>query len=378
MKKQDYQKLAIVSVTNDLVADHRVHKTCMYLSEKGFRVLLVGRKLSNSLSVHRPYKTYRMKLLFSKKFCFYAEYNIRLFFLLLFKKAHLLVSNDLDTLVANYFVSRIKRIPLLYDSHEYFTEVPELIHRKHIQSIWQRIESYIVPRLTIAVTVNESLSEIYTRKYGTPFLSIRNVPEYQDSEIQIEDIQASFTSKVTHVLLYQGSINVGRGIETLIDAVYLLDKHYGLLIIGTGDIEDELKQRVVKLTLQERVRFLGKIPLEQLRFYTKGAFLGFSLEENKGLNYYYALPNKLFDYIHAGVPVVCSNFPEMKRIVDMYHIGITIDEISAEKLAKIIKTIERNNDMYQTWKLNCKTAARELNWNIEKNKLDSCLEILGL
>lgn len=378
MKKQDAQKVAIVSVTNDLVADHRVHKTCMYLCEKGYRVLLVGRKLRDSLPIQRSYKTYRMRLLFRKKFCFYAEYNIRLFLFLLFKKAHLLVSNDLDTLPANFLTSRIKKIPLLYDSHEYFTEVPELIHRKRVQNIWQRIESYIVPRLTVAITVNESLAEMYTQKYGTPFYTIRNVPEYQNSEIHTIDKQLFFPTEVTHVLLYQGSLNVGRGIEALIDTIPLLDKHFGLLIIGSGDIDGELKERVIKLNLQERVRFLGKMPFEQLRSYTAAAFLGFSLEENKGLNYYYALPNKLFDYIHAGVPVVCSNFPEMKRIIESYQIGVTLDTINAEKLAETIKNIERNIDLYQLWKKNCKTAALELNWDKEKTKFDRCLEVLGV
>ncbi len=378
MKKTDNQKVAIVSVTNDLVADHRVHKTCMYLSEKGYFVLLVGRKLSHSLPIHRTYKTYRMRLLFRKKVFFYAEFNIRLFLLLCFKKVHLLVSNDLDTLPANYMASRLKKIPLLYDSHEYFTEVPELIHRKLVQRIWQRIESFLIPRLTVAVTVNESLAEIYTQKYGTPFFSIRNVPEYRETEVKIVDTQALFSTKVSHILLYQGSLNVGRGLEMLIDTIPLLDRHYGLLIIGAGDIENELKQQVIKLNIQKRVRFLGKLPFEELRAYTSIAFLGFSLEANRGLNYYYALPNKLFDYIHAGVPVICSNFPEMKRIIDMYHVGISIDEINAQKLAETIKNIECNNDMYQIWKLNCIGAARELNWNNEKNKFDRCLEILGL
>jgi hypothetical protein len=131
----------IVSVTNDLVTDNRVDKVCRFLLNEGFEVLLVGRKLKTSLAMpQRPYATKRMKLLCTKGALFYAEYNLRLFFLLLFRKATHLLANDLDTLLANYLVSKMRRRALIYDSHELFTEVPELIHRPKIQRIWESIE----------------------------------------------------------------------------------------------------------------------------------------------------------------------------------------------------------------------------------------------
>ncbi|MCA1760901.1 MAG: hypothetical protein LC658_14130, partial [Bacteroidales bacterium] len=125
--KPKAKKRIIVSVTSDLVSDNRVHKTCTTLGEMGFEVLLVGRKLAGSQPLSpRNYQTKRIKLFFNKGPLFYACFNFRLFCLLLFSKCDLLLSNDLDTLPANFLASKLKNKPLVYDSHEFFTEVPEL------------------------------------------------------------------------------------------------------------------------------------------------------------------------------------------------------------------------------------------------------------
>ncbi|MFW5832106.1 MAG: glycosyltransferase, partial [Prolixibacteraceae bacterium] len=164
------QKRIIVSVTNDLVADNRVHKVCTTLTKLGFSVLLVGRKLPNSPSIiSGKYQMKRFRLLFQRGPFFYAEFNVRLFLFLLFTKCDVYLSNDLDTLPANFFASKIRKSPLVYDSHEYFTEVPELIHRPGVQKIWQFLEKSMVPRIKYAYTVSESIAKNYRKKYGTQF-----------------------------------------------------------------------------------------------------------------------------------------------------------------------------------------------------------------
>src|SRR3989338_2252762 len=148
----------ILSVTNDLVTDQRVNRVCNSLLNLNYEVLLVGRQLKNSLPVNRKYPTKRFNLLFNKGFLFYANYNVRLFWLLLFSKSTLLWSNDLDTLPANYLVSKLKGIKLVYDSHEYFTEVPELVNRPKIQKIWLSIEQWIFPKLKNVITVSNQIA----------------------------------------------------------------------------------------------------------------------------------------------------------------------------------------------------------------------------
>ena len=123
----------IISVVSDLVTNQRVLRTALALHSKGLIVTLVGRQMRSSLQIpERPYQTKRFKLGFETGPLFYAFYNIRLFFFLLFSKADILVTNDLDTLLPNFIISRLKKSVLFYDSHEYFTEVPELVNRPRI------------------------------------------------------------------------------------------------------------------------------------------------------------------------------------------------------------------------------------------------------
>ncbi len=166
---------AIVCVTNDLSTDNRVHRTCTVLRELGWEVLLVGRELPGSLPLQRPYATLRMKLWFRKGALFYAEYNLRLFFLLLRRRADLVVANDLDTLLAAHLATRRTKAELVYDSHEFFTEVPELQGRA-VRRVWLAIERWIFPKLRYVITVNDSIARAYRQRYGNVLSVVRNIP----------------------------------------------------------------------------------------------------------------------------------------------------------------------------------------------------------
>jgi glycosyltransferase involved in cell wall biosynthesis len=350
----------VVSVINDLVTDQRVHRICNTLHNNGFEVLLVGRKLKTSIDLQRDYETHRMELVFTKGFLFYAFFNIRLFFFLLFKKVDILLSNDLDTLAANYFVSKLRNKKLVFDSHEYFPEVPELIDRKNVQNFWLRIEKAIIPKLKFAYTVSPSIGELYQQKYNVNFQIIRNLPSSSDNK--------EFFKFEDKTILYQGALNVGRGIELIIESMKLLPE-YKLLIIGDGDISKELKDLTTKFELNSQVQFLGRLPIEELKLVTGKAHLGVSLEEDRGLNYRFALPNKLFDYIQAEIPVVVSDLPEMKAIVEEYHVGEILKERTAENLAELIVNIVNDKEKYKFYSKNLKEAAKNLCWEIEEKKL---------
>lgn len=355
------KKHVVVSVTNHLVTDKRVHRTCVTLHSMGFKVTLVGRKWpSDTLLQPRLYSTKRFLFPVNNGFLFYAFYNIRLFFYLLFTTTDVLLSNDLDTLPANFLVSRIKRIPLVYDSHEYFTEVPELIHRPGVKKIWEKIESFILPRLKNAYTVSDSIADAYNRKYNTDFKVIRNLPEYV----------GSYTSEENNdnTVLYQGALNMGRGLEKLIEAMCYVESAT-LQIIGDGDISDKLKERVAKKNLHRKVIFVGKVPFEQLQEYTRKATIGVSLEEDMGLNYRFALPNKLFDYIHAGTPVLVSALPEMKKIVEQYQVGIVLKNHTETEIASALNRMLSNKKELHQWRANAKAAAQNLCWQNEEIKL---------
>ncbi len=359
-------KRIIFAVSNDLVGDQRVDRAASTLQQQGGRVLLVGRKLPGSQQVSgRKYTVHRMKLLFRKGAFFYACFNIRLFCFLLFRKADLLVANDLDTLPACYCAARIKHKPLVYDSHEYFTEVPELQGRNFTRSIWTGIEKRILPGLKYSSTVSTSIADAYFSKYGIEMELIRNLPYGQRREARRPDLLDCGPKRI---IIYQGALNVGRGLETIITAMQYLDA-FQLQLFGQGDIADDLHALTHNLKLGDRVEFMGRLPFDKLKSYTRQASLGISLEEDIGLNYRYALPNKLFDYIQAGIPVLVSDLPEMRRIVEDYGIGQVVDSPDPELLAAQIRKMMESEEWRMEWKTNLRKAASELCWEKEQDKV---------
>lgn len=363
-------KRILVSVTNDLITDQRVHKVCTTLTQMNYDVLLIGRKLKNSEPLIRDYKTYRFKLLFNKGFLFYAEYNLRLFFILLFSKKDVLLANDLDTLLPNFLVSKFSNSKLVYDSHELFTEVPELINRPFVQNFWLKIEKYILPKLKNIYTVCDSIALHYYKNYDVNFKVIRNVPLQINN---VPEISFPFDTKNKKIILYQGTLNKGRGLELMINTMLFIENSI-LIIIGNGDIENSLKKQVQNLNLGNKVIFIPrKIPIE-LKGLTQLADLGISMEEDLGLNYKYALPNKLFDYIQAQVPVLVSNLDEMKQIVEKNNIGEIIIDRNPQALAsQINKILLKPKDFY---KKQLQKTSSKLCWENESKKLIEIFEYL--
>ena len=360
VNKTNHKKI-IVSVTSDLVSDNRVHKICTTLHNMGFDLLLVGRKLPKSLSVEpRKYAVKRFNLPFLKGPQFYAAYNFRLYLFLLFSKFDILLSNDLDTLPANFIAAKVKNKPLVYDSHEYFTEVPELIGRPRVKKVWEWLEMKMVPQIKNAITVCNSIAKIYEEKYGTHFRVVRNLP-----------VPGTFIAKNANdekaekIILYQGAVNIGRGLEQAILSMHFIE-NAKLVIAGDGDIKADLENLVIKENLQNKVEFTGRLSIEELAKLTPQADLALSIEEDLGLNYRFALPNKLFDYIQAQVPVLITNLPEMAAIVNQYHIGEITGSLEPRHLAEKITDALNNQEKRKVWKNNLPLAAKELTWEKEE------------
>ena len=362
-------KRVIVSVINDLVTDQRVNKSCLTLQKMGYEVLLVGRKQRKSPPMDaRPYTTKRMKLLFEKGPLFYAEFNTRLFFFLLFHKAQLLLSNDLDTALPNYYVSRLKGIEMIYDSHEYFTETPELVGRPRVQRIWKSIEGHVVPKLKEMITVCDSIAELFEQKYGVKCHVVRNIPP-RAALPPSGDKKALGLPEDRHLLVLQGSgINIQRGAEELVEALQYLDDCY-LMVIGGGDVLPLLKQRVTELQIEDRVRFLPRMPYREMMAYTQLAELGFVLDKDTNLNYRFCLPNKLFDFIQAGVPMVASNLVEVGKIIRKYDIGLFIPDHNPQSIAATIRKGLVDEAQRAIWQQGLVRAAEDLCWEKEQQVL---------
>lgn len=368
-------KKVYISVTNDLLTDQRVHKTALMIMESGAEVVVIGRKWPSKEPIKgRLYQVKRFHILINKGFLFYAFYNIRLFLYLLVHHADILVANDLDTLPANYLISRLKGRPLVYDSHEYFTEVPELINRKRVRKIWLVLEKMMLPRIKFSSTVSESVAKEYRVKYDIQMGVIRNLSPLMRKEKRGPD---QLHCNPRRVIIYQGALNEGRGLESMILAMRFLDK-YQLQIFGTGYLKSKLEELIKRNNLGDYAFLCGRVPFNELKEYTRQASVGISLEENKGLNYYYSLPNKLFDYIHALIPVLVSDLPEMRKIVQEYNIGLIIDSHEPDHIAEKIQIMMEDHELRISWKRNLTEAARDLCWEKEVGKLKDIYRRAGL
>jgi glycosyltransferase involved in cell wall biosynthesis len=363
----------LISVTSDLVTDQRVNRLACTFKDLGYNVLVIGRKLRKSSDLpQKRFRSVRFRLLFEKGPLFYIYFNLKLFHFLLVNEAHLLYSNDLDTLLPNYLASRIKKIPLIYDSHEYFTGVPELENRPVVKGIWKWIEKRIIPKLNNAITVNDSIADLYLKEYGTPFAVIRNVPmmlmEPVNDDRAALRVQLGLPANQSILIMQGAGINIQRGAEEAVQSMKFLDEVL-LLIIGGGDVIPQLKADVKKENLTGKVIFIDKLPIKELHKYTKAADIGLSLDKDTNLNYKFSLPNKLFDYIQAGIPVLVSDLPEVRKIVEEYKVGRISPDHNPENLAKMIQAMLNDTEQKLLWEKNARAATLELNWEKEQRKL---------
>ena len=370
----------ICTVTNDLTFDRRMHRICTSLQKNGYEVVLVGRKLKQSLPFQEhSFQQKRLQCFFNKGKFFYLEYNIRLFFYLLTTSFDIVCSIDLDTILAGYSVARLKSKKCVYDAHEYFTEVPEVVHRPTTKRIWEMVAHSIIPRVHAAYTVSNSIAEEFSKIYNVDFKVVRNIPfKYQIVDDKVlntitEKYQLEI-NKTTTTLLYQGALNEGRGIEELIEAMLQLE-HHQLWIAGEGDLSQILRNQVNELKLNDKIQFLGFVQPTDLVLITRLADVGLNLLQNKGLSYYYSLANKTFDYIQSEIPAIHMAFPEYQFLNKKYGIGILIKNLQTSTILDAIQQLS-DDTFYQQIVDNCKQTKELLNWEEEEKKLFSVYENL--
>ena len=353
-----------VLVSNDLQHNQRVAKVCHTLSEMGFRITLVGRMLPESKLFESPYEIRRFRLPFQTGALFYTALNMRLFFYLLFKRTDIILANDLDTLLPAFLIARAKGKELIYDSHEYFTEAEGLTNRPLPKRVWLTIERFVFPKLKHVITVNETIAGIYRALYNRPVHVVRNVPVLRNEVVTASRSEVGLPTDKRIILLQGAYIDPDRGGLELAQSMEFVEGAL-LLIIGSGRDLENIKRAVEERKLHDRVRFIAKLPFVELQRYTAVADVGVSLDKPLHLNYAYSLPNKLFDYIHAGLPVLVSDLPELRRVVDTYKIGMVVSRVEPEEIASSLKQMFDSGKL-ESWRKNALMAAQELNWQNEQ------------
>ncbi|MES2431200.1 MAG: glycosyltransferase [Bacteroidota bacterium] len=349
------------TVTTDLNYDQRMIRICNSLANAGYEIFLVGRKMKDSIPLSEQiFKQKRLYTFFEKGKLFYIEYNTRLFFYLLFKKMDCICAIDLDTILPCYYISEIKKTKRVYDAHELFCEMKEIVTRPAIYKIWKKIERFTVPKFPLGYTVNKPIADEFAKMYNVDYKVISNIALLRD---------LGNIDKKEKFILYQGAVNEGRSFETLIPAMSKVNSK--LIICGDGNFMDQAKQLVKKYALENKVIFKGKVPPTELREITQQAYIGVTLFDDKGLSNYYSLANRFFDYLHAGIPQLCVNYPVYKEMNNLYPFAVLVDDISADNLANELNNLLNNENLYTMLQQNCIKAREIYNWQTEEKKLIS-------
>lgn len=323
----------------------------------------MGRKLLPLKKyLSKNFRVVRLNLLFKKGPLFYAELNLRLFFKLLLTKVDAVHSNDLDTLLACYLASKIKRKPIVYDSHEFFTEVPELLNNPFARNIWLRIEQWIFPHLRFITTVNNSIATEYELRYGIRPRVVRNIANAPKGK---EALPVDKPDRPFVVIMQGAGINIDRGAEELLEAFTLLPAYIHLKIIGKGDVFETLKKMRLDLNLENQVQVIDSLPYAELMKHTAEAHLGATLDKATNPNYALSLPNKIFDYMRAGLPVLSSSVVEVANIVNTHKCGTVLKAVEPKYIAEAIAYYANNTENYWRTKIKAETAAKAYSWETE-------------
>jgi glycosyltransferase involved in cell wall biosynthesis len=353
-------KTIIIGLTGHIISDQRINRIARTLLNNGFHVKVYYRHFFKykTIDVRQdfPFEIRPVNGVFKSGILFYLCYNIALFFKILLARTDYLYAVDSDTLPAFIGLSALKRKPLVFDSHEYFAEVPELSNSPFKKKIWHRITQWGVNYSKARMTVGHELAKVLAERYGKPFATVRNVPAYKPSPEVI--------ALHPPVLLYQGALNKGRELELLINAIKELPE-MRCILAGEGDLSHDLRTLAVSYP---NIEFAGLLSPETLRELTPKCFAGYNLLAPESLSYYYSLSNKYFDYMHAGVPSISSALPEYQNLNSLYSCGICIRN-EQQELVALLKNWLNDQAHYRKLKENAIIASTELNWENEQKSL---------
>jgi glycosyltransferase involved in cell wall biosynthesis len=259
----------------------------------------------------------------------------------------------------------LKGKPIVYDAHEYFTEVPELQNRKLEKSIWKWVERLCIPHCTKMYTVSQGIADLFEAEYKKPCQVIYNFPRRIESKLEKQK-----SNNQNKILIYHGDLNEGRGLDIAIEGLKSIP-NLELWIVGDGYERAKLELLTKVHGVTDKVKFYGYIAPKNLPHLASQADFGLNLLENKGLNHYYSLANKQFDYIQAGIPPIAMNFPEYRFFNEKYPCSILLDDLTVKAFVNELTKVINDKNIYADLVKNCDIAAPNLNWEAQEKLLSS-------
>jgi len=301
--------------------------------------------------------------------------HLKLLFLLLKSKPDILHSHDVNTLVTTWLSAKLLRVPLVYDAHEISTDREGYASFRNLVG-W--VEKRLMPGTAFSITTTDTRAKFFARAYRVPRpLVLQNRPRYQEVK-NTDRIRAELNiTDDLPIVLYQGGLQQGRGLHRIIDsAKSVTNAHF--VLIGGGRLEGTLKQQSIDAGLEARVHFIPTVPLAELPEYTVSADIGVQAIENTCLNHFSTDSNKLFEYLVAGLPIVASNLPEIRKIVREFDLGHLVVPGDTVQLAEAIQKLVDSEELRKKYALNASNTAKELNWQAqEKDFIDAYTDVVN-
>lgn len=363
-----------VWVSNDLTFDQRVKKTCETLESLGWTPVLVGREMPHSVPWEGPWEAHRLTLAATSGPLFYASLQVQLSRWLREHKHRIdaIWCNDLDTLAPALWDGTL---PVVYDSHEYFTEAAGLTGKPVRRWVWLTLERWAMKRIPCMITVNESIAEAYRASYGVEVLVVRNMPRRQPP-VQVEGRQAFAEYDVPQdlpIALMQGAyMDRDRGAAEAVAALPSM-KGVRLVLVGAGIEWEEAQAQVDDPAMEGRLHCIPKLPFDSLRRLTASADVGLSLDKGGHGNYEMSLPNKLFDFMHARLPMVVTARKEVAAIVRGHGLGEVIEEATPTAVNAAVNQVL--NKPREAWRESLVTASENFHWGVDEPQIATALDI---
>ncbi|MFA6979409.1 MAG: glycosyltransferase [Ignavibacteriaceae bacterium] len=369
-------KSVLLTFLGNFHYDSRVTNFYNSFKEKGYKVKVISFDwLTKDFKTEKgDISVYRLTKSFSSIY-YYLIFSIILSFRLLFTKADLIFAEDVYTLPFVILFAKLKKAKICYDSREIYAHLAGLSNKKNIQMFWRWIEKTFIKSVDVVITTGEMDSAYLEKAYNLrATVVIRNLP-LAIKIIESFDYRKKYNLENDEIiLLYQGVILPGRGLNNIFNIMDQLGNCV-LIILGDGEYEGKCRQIVREKKLTNKVFFFGKVTQNELLKYTSGADIGLALIENLSLSYYYALPNKMFEYIYCGLPVIASNLPQMKAVIEKYNVGLCVNSEDSNEIKSVINMMASDDKYRKKLSANCKEASHELNWNNEIKKLFRVFEI---
>lgn len=295
----------------------------------------------------------------------YAEYVAKAFVFAVRSRADVYEANDLPPLLPAVAAATLRGKPVVYRAHEMWAEANAAVR---FAWFWLLLERWLVPKCDAVVTPEENRSRIYVEEFGArrPPLTVRNCPPYQppiESRRLRDELKRRGMTGST-IVLYQGLVDSMRCIEEIAEASRLFDDGVLLVVIGGG--YGKWEDPAAALAGYERIVVLPRIPYEDLPPYTASADIGILLYRNDCRNNYYCAPNKLFEYMMMGLPLIAASYPGMLPLVEGEGVGVCVDPLSPGMIASAVNRLAADPQARASMKANGLRLSRErYNWEIE-------------